>query len=171
MDSLGDGFRWQFTYSVVQQLIQYMRQSTVALRRMSHIFPTCPPPPRLPHPLSLLSDSPPHTHHHHLIFHLFRIQSTPACARVSRAARAVASARVCLGSSSSTESAAVVHAHATTLHDAHNSGRASGLLPVQWSTCCSLGVGSHGPTRRKGTKGGVSGLAEDLGPVSEVQAG
>ena len=44
--------------------------------------------------------------------------STSARARVSRAARAVASARVCLGSLSSAESAAVIHAHATTLHDA-----------------------------------------------------
>ena len=48
--------------------------------------------------------------------------STSACARVSRAARAVASARVGLGSSSSAESAAVAHAHVTTLHDAHNLG-------------------------------------------------
>ena len=31
--------------------------------------------------------------------------------------------------------------------------------------------GRQGPTRRKGSKGGVSGLAEDLRPVSEVEAG
>ena len=49
--------------------------------------------------------------------------------------------------------------------------RASGSLPVQRSTCYSLGVGCQGPTRRKGTKGGVLGLAEDLRPVSEVEAG
>ena len=44
--------------------------------------------------------------------------STSASARVSRNARAVASARVCLVSSSSAESAAVAHAHASILHGA-----------------------------------------------------
>ena len=90
---------------------------------------------------------------------------------MSRAARAVASARVCLGSSSSAESAAVVHAHATTLHDARNSWGAGGLLPVQRSTSYSLGGGRQDPTERRSTKGGVSGPAEDLRPVSEVKAG
>ena len=88
---------------------------------------------------------------------------------MSRAARAIAPARVCLGSSSSAESAAVVHAHATTLHDACNLGRASGLLPVQRSTSYSLFGGRQGPTGTSRVKRGVS--AEDLRRVSEVEAG
>ena len=36
MDALGDDFRWQFLNSVVQQWIQYMHQSAVALRRNPH---------------------------------------------------------------------------------------------------------------------------------------
>ena len=97
--------------------------------------------------------------------------STSACARASRVARADAPDGVCLGSSSSAESAAVVHAHATTLHRARNSGGIGGLLPVQRSTSYRLDECSQGPTRRKGTKGGGSGLAEDLRPVSEVETG
>ena len=42
---------------------------------------------------------------------------------------------------------------------------------MQRSTSCSLAGCSQGLTRRKGTKGGVSGPAEDLLPVSEVEAG
>ena len=42
------------------------------------------------------------------------------------------------------------------------------LLPEKsWSDTVRL----QGPTRRRGTKGGVSGPAEDLRPVSEVEAG
>ena len=63
--------------------------------------------------------------------------STSACARASRVARAVAAARVCPVSSSSAESA-VVHAHAATLHGAHNSGGTGGLLPVQRSSSYCL---------------------------------
>ena len=55
--------------------------------------------------------------------------------------------------------------------DAFNSGGAGGLLPVCKSTSYHLDVCSHGPTGRKRVKGGVSGLAEDLRPVSEVEAG
>ena len=39
------------------------------------------------------------------------------------------------------------------------------------STSYNLEVGRQGPTWRKGSKGGVSGPAEDLRPVSEVEAG
>ena len=61
---------------------------------------------------------------------------------------------------------------ATSVHDsAFNSGSAGGLLPVCKSTSYNLEVCSQGPTWRKGTKGGVSGPAEDLRPVSEVEAG
>ena len=84
--------------------------------------------------------------------------STSACARASwsAAACAGAAARVCPVSSSSAESA-VVHAHATTLHNAQNS----------WSDTGRVNC----PTGRRCTKGGVSGPAEDLRPVSEVEAG
>ena len=57
------------------------------------------------------------------------------------------------------------------MHDARNSRGTSGLLPVCKSTSYNLEVGRQGPTRRKGSKGGVSGPAEDLRPVSEVEAG
>ena len=53
---------------------------------------------------------------------------------------------------------------------ARNSVVSGGLLPVQQSTSYNL-VGCQGPTGRKGTKGQVSDLAEDLRPVSEVEAG
>ena len=84
--------------------------------------------------------------------------STSACARAScfAGACAGAAARVCPVSSSSAVSA-VVHAHATPMHGVHNS----------WSDT----VRSQGPTVRRCTKGGVSGPAEDLRPVSEVEAG
>ena len=84
--------------------------------------------------------------------------STSACARAScfAGACAGAAARVCPVSSSSAISA-VVHAHATTLHSAQNS----------WSDTAR----SQGPTARRCTKGGVSGSAEDLRPVPEVEAG
>ena len=50
-------------------------------------------------------------------------------------------------------------------------GEASGLLPVQRSTSYNLGGGWKGPTGRRSTKRGVSGPAEDLRAVSEVEAG
>ena len=67
-----------------------------------------------------------------------------------------AAARVCPVSSSSAVSA-VAHAHASTLHGAHNS----------WSDTVRV----QGPTWRKRVKGGISGPAEDLRPVSEEEAG
>ena len=61
---------------------------------------------------------------------------------------------------------------ATSVHDsALNSGSAGGLLPVCKSTSYNLEVCSQGPTGRRCTKGGVSGPAEDLHPVPEVEAG
>ena len=53
--------------------------------------------------------------------------------------------------------AVVVHARSTPMHVAHNS----------WSDTGKV----QGPTRRKGSKGGVSGPAEDLRHVSEVETG
>ena len=84
--------------------------------------------------------------------------STSACARASCLAGACAgaAARVCSVSSSSAVSA-VAHAHASTLHGAHNS----------WSDTVRV----QGPTGTRRVKGGVSGPAEDLRPVSEVEAG
>ena len=98
-----------------------------------------------------------------------------ACARLP--AVPGVSARVCPVSSSSAVSAAVAHARFTPMHDAHNSGGTGGLLPVHRSTSCCLGNSWSdtgrvtGPTGRRCTKGGVSGPAEDLRPVSEVEAG
>ena len=82
--------------------------------------------------------------------------STSACARASCLAGACAgaAARVCPVSSSSAVSA-VAHAHALTLHGAQNS----------WSDTVRV----QGPTGTKRVKGGVSGPAEDLRPVSEVE--
>ena len=69
----------------------------------------------------------------------------------------------------------VVAADARACDSVHNSARNSrvtgGLLPVCKSTSYFLEVGRQGPTRRKGSKGGVSGPAEDLRHVSEVEAG
>ena len=103
--------------------------------------------------------------------------STPACARAFRVAVACAgaAARVCAVSSSSVVSA-VAHAHATTLHGAHNSGSTGGLLSVQRSTSYCLDnsrsdtVRVQGPTGAKKVKVGVSSPAEDFLPVSEVEA-
>ena len=98
-----------------------------------------------------------------------------ACARLP--AVPSVSACVCPVSSSSAVSAAVAHARSTPMHDAHNSGGTGGLLPVQRSTSYCLGNSWSdtdrvtGPTGRRCTKGGVSGPAEDLRPVSEVEAG
>ena len=53
--------------------------------------------------------------------------------------------------------AVVAHARSTPIHDAHNSWSDTGRV--------------QGPTGRRCTKGGVSSPAEDLLPVSEVEAG
>ena len=56
-------------------------------------------------------------------------------------------------------------------------GGTGGFLPVQKSTSYCLGnswsdtARSQGPTARRCSKGGVSGSAEDLRPVPEVEAG
>ena len=52
-----------------------------------------------------------------------------------------------------------------------NSVVSGGFLPVQKSTSYNLGTGRQSPTGTRRVKGGVSGLAEDLRPVSEVEAG
>ena len=81
-------------------------------------------------------------------------------ARARRVARfaASASARVCLGSSSLAVPAAVPHAHTSILHDACSNS---------WSDT----VWVQGPTSTRRVRGGVSGPAEDLRPVSEVETG
>ena len=48
---------------------------------------------------------------------------------------------------------------------------AGGFLPVQKSTSYNFDMGRQGPTWRKASKGGVFGPAEDLRPVSGVEAG
>ena len=53
--------------------------------------------------------------------------------------------------------AVVAHARSTPMHGAHNS----------WSDTVRV----HGPTGTRRVKGGVSGPAEDLRPVAEVEAG
>ena len=78
-----------------------------------------------------------------------------ACARRVASSAAPASARVFLGSSSLAVSAAFAHAHASILHDACSNS---------WSDTGRV----KGPTGRRCTKGGVSGPAEDLRPVSQV---
>ena len=52
-----------------------------------------------------------------------------------------------------------------------NSVVSGGFLPVQKCTSYNVGTGRQGPTGTRRVKGGVSGLAEDLHPVSEVEAG
>ena len=81
-----------------------------------------------------------------------------ACARSVARRVATAPARVCPGSSFSAVSAAVAHAHASVLH---------GASVNSWSDTVRL----HGPTGTRRVKGGVSRPAEDLRPVSEVEAG
>ena len=81
-----------------------------------------------------------------------------ACARRVACRVAAAPAHVCPGSSSSAVSAAVARVHASTLHDACSNS---------WSDTVRV----QGPTGRRCTKGGVSSPAEDLLPVSEVEAG
>ena len=80
-----------------------------------------------------------------------------ACARSVARCVAAAPARVCSGSSSPAVSAAVAHTHASILH---------GALVNSWSDTVRL----HGPTGTRRVKGGVSSLAEDLRPVTEVEA-
>ena len=64
-----------------------------------------------------------------------------------------------------------VYAHNSWSDTVWNSRCTGGLLPVCKSTSYNLEVGSQGPRGRKRVKGGVSGPAEDLRPVSEVEAG
>ena len=81
--------------------------------------------------------------------------SVDACARLP--AVPGVSARVCPVSSSAAVSAAVARARSTPMHDAHNSCSDTGRV--------------KGPTGTRRVKGGGSGPAEDLRPVSEVEAG
>ena len=73
--------------------------------------------------------------------------------------------------------AVVAPAHASPMHRACSAGGSGGFLPVQKSTSYCLRnswsdtVRVQGPTGTKRVKGGVSGLAEDLRPVTEVGAG
>ena len=99
-----------------------------------------------------------------------------ACARVAAVLPAAASASCVRTSLALRFSASAAHASFSPLHSnswsetVHNSRCAGGLLPVCKSTSYSLGrlVGSKG---KEVTKGLVSGPAEDLRPVSEVDAG
>ena len=72
-----------------------------------------------------------------------------------------AAARVCFSSSSPAVSAAAAHAHASTLHDA---------CPNSWSDTGRV-QGPTGTMRVKDGGSGPAGRAEDLRPVSEVEAG
>ena len=78
-----------------------------------------------------------------------------ACARLP--AVPGLSAAASSSASPSASLAVVAHARSTPMHDAHNSWSDTGRL--------------QGPTGRRCTKGGVSSPAEDLRPVSEVEAG
>ena len=81
-----------------------------------------------------------------------------ACARRVARSPAAACARVCPGSSSLAMSAAVAHTHASILH---------GACYNWWSDTGS----AQGLRRRKRVEEWVSGPAEDLRPVSEVETG
>ena len=100
-----------------------------------------------------------------------------ACACVAAALPAVASASCVRTSPALRSSAFAAHASVSPLHfnswsdTVHNSRCAGGLVPVCKSTSYTLGVGRQVPTGRRSSKGGVSGPAEDLRPVSEVEAG
>ena len=87
--------------------------------------------------------------------------NSSGCLSVDACARAPALLAASASSSSSAfpfvSPAVCAHARSTPRHGAHNS----------WSDT----VRSQGPTVRRCTKGGVSGPAEDLRPVSEVEAG
>ena len=73
--------------------------------------------------------------------------------------------------------AVVAPVHASPMHHACIAGSTGGFLPMQKSTSYCLRnswsdtVRGQGPTGTRIVKGGVSGLAEDLRPVSEVEAG
>ena len=110
--------------------------------------------------------------------------SSFACARVSSGcmpgACGVGSASAAVGSAClppvRTRSCAGVAASAcggmaVEQRHACNSVVSGGFLPVQKSASYNLGTGRQGLMWRRCTKGGVSGPAEDLLPVSEVEAG
>ena len=98
---------------------------------------------------------------------------------LSAPARAPAAALVARCSSPSSAAVGLcMHGDGSFVHGARNSGGTGGLLLVQRSTSYCLDnswsdtVKLQGPTRRRrGTKGGVPGPAEDLLLVSEVEAG
>ena len=100
-----------------------------------------------------------------------------ACASVGSALFASASALRARSPLACLSDAVSAHARPSPMQVAHNSGGTGVLLPVQKATSYCLGnswsdtVRSQGPTGRRCTKGGVSGPAEDLRPVSEVEAG
>ena len=103
-----------------------------------------------------------------------RLNSSVGVARVrSASSAAVAPCAAAVALTCPLASGAVVAVHArhtvTPMHVAHYSGEACGLLPVQRSTSYNKG-GGKGPTGTRSSKGGVSGPAEDLRPVSEVEA-
>ena len=99
-----------------------------------------------------------------------------ACARDASALPAAAAPRS-WSTVARLSDAVVAHAHASPMHRARNSGSTGGLLPVQRSTSYCLKnswsdtVRVQGPTGTRRVKGGGSGPAEDLRPVSEVEAG
>ena len=99
-----------------------------------------------------------------------------ACARVADALPAAAASASCT-SPALLFSASAAHASVSPLHSNSwsdtvlNSRCARGLLLVCKSTSYTLGSSSQGPRGRRCTKGGVSGQAKDLRPVSEVEAG
>ena len=78
-----------------------------------------------------------------------------ACARGP--ALLIASASVSSSASALASLAVVAHARSTLMHVAHNSWSDTGRV--------------QGPTGRRSSKGGVSGPAEDLRLVSEVEQG
>ena len=101
--------------------------------------------------------------------------SVDACARALALPAASASLSSCAFPFVST--AVVAHARSTPMQVAHNSGGTGVLLPVQKATSYCLGnswsdtVRLQVPRRRRCSNGGVSGPAEDLRPVSEVESG
>ena len=115
--------------------------------------------------------------------------SSHACARESfvpasgvscvaeSAAASAASSFACRTARSSAAAGLCMREDGTSMHGACNSGGTGGLLPVQTSTSCCLDNSwsdtdrVQGPTGTMRVKGGVSGPAEDLLPVSEVEAG
>ena len=96
-------------------------------------------------------------------------------ARAASALPAAAAPRSC-STVARLSNAVGAHAHASPMHCARNSGGTGGLLLVQGSTSYCLDNSwsdtgrVQGPTGTRRVKGGVSGLAEDLLPVSEVEA-